>query len=233
VTFLENHDQVANSLYGKRLAQLTSAARYRALVALLLLSPQTPMLFMGQEFNCSSPFLFFTDHVAPLSADVAAGRKQFLAQFPSVATPAAMQGIIDPGDEQTFQRCKLDWNEVSEQHSWLQLYIDLLAIRRTDPVITAQAINGIDGAILTLHSFILRWFDAEHGDRLLLINLGAELPSRPHPEPLLASPLGKQWSMLWSSEHPDYGGSGAINPLSATGWHVPAESAVLFAAVPS
>jgi maltooligosyltrehalose trehalohydrolase len=231
VTFLENHDQVANSLYGKRLAQMTSAARYRALVALLLLAPQTPMLFMGQEFNCSSPFLFFVDHASPLSEDIAKGRKQFLSQFPSVATVTNVAQLIAPSDENTFQRCKLNWDELPARRQWLQLYTDLLTLRRTDPVIAAQAVGGIDGAVLTLHCFVLRWFDAVHGDRLLLVNLGISMPVQPRPEPLLASPPGRRWAMRWSSEHPDYDGTGAVNPLTDRGWQLPAESAVLFTAV--
>ena len=76
VHYLENHDQVANSARGERIRQQTSPGRYRALTALLLLGPQTPLLFQGQEFAASAPFLFFADHVAPLAASVRKGREE-------------------------------------------------------------------------------------------------------------------------------------------------------------
>lgn len=232
VTFLQNHDQVANSLAGERIPQLTSAARYRALAALLLLTPQTPMLFMGQEFNCSSPFLFFTDHSAPLSSDVAVGRQQFLSQFPGIATLEGKAALPDPGNELSFHRSKLAWHELTKHATWLQLHTDLLALRRADPVIAAQARNGIDGAVLATQGFVLRWFDSIHGDRLLLVNLGSEVPVQSMPEPLLASPPAMRWSMRWSSEAVSYGGGGAVNPLTDHGWQLPAESAVLLTAIP-
>jgi len=228
ISFLENHDQVANSMYGQRLVQMTSEARYRALTALWLLLPQTPMLFMGQEF-ASSPFLFFVDHRAPLSKDVATGRKQFLSQFPDIASDGDAV-LADPGDLKTFERCKLNWQELEARRHWLQLHIDLLALRRNDPVIAAQGSN-LDGAPLNTQAFVLRWFDAAHGDRLLLVNLGVAVPVQGYAEPLLASPPQRQWAMQWSSAAADYGGSGRIDPLTQQGWQLPAESAVLFAAI--
>ena len=83
VCFLENHDQVANSATGARLHELTSRGKLRALTALLLLQPQTPMLFQGQEFGARSPFLYFADHKPELAKLVRDGRLEFLAQFPS------------------------------------------------------------------------------------------------------------------------------------------------------
>ena len=74
VTFIENHDQVANSARGERLRLLTSPGRYRAMTALLLLMPGTPMLFQGQEFGSTRPFLFFADHAGQLGKDVRKGR---------------------------------------------------------------------------------------------------------------------------------------------------------------
>ena len=94
VTFLQNHDQIAHSARGLRLHALTSPGRWRALSAFLLLSPGTPLLFMGQEFAASSPFLFFADHEPALAALVRRGRAAYLAQFESVADPA-MQALLD------------------------------------------------------------------------------------------------------------------------------------------
>src|SRR5205823_5334170 len=87
ISFLENHDQVANSERGERLIRMTTPGRLRAMTAYLLLGPQTPLLFMGQEFGSSRPFAFFADHEPGLARDVAAGRRQFLAQFKSLRDP--------------------------------------------------------------------------------------------------------------------------------------------------
>ena len=83
VTFLENHDQVANSGRGRRIHALASPGKYRALTALTLLGPGTPMLFQGQEFASSAPFLYFADHDAEMARSVREGRKEFLRQFPA------------------------------------------------------------------------------------------------------------------------------------------------------
>ena len=102
VTFLENHDQIAHSTRGLRLNALTSPGRWRALTALLLLSPGTPLLFMGQEFGATSPFLFFADHEPELAELVRRGRAEHLAQFESAADPAMQALLPDPGSPQTF-----------------------------------------------------------------------------------------------------------------------------------
>src|SRR5207237_746232 len=107
-TFLENHDQTANTLEGTRVRLMTSAGRYRALTALLLLAPQTPLLFMGQEYGSPRPFAFFADHGPDLAAKVHQGRRRFLAQFPAYATAEAQARVPDPGDPRTFEACKLD-----------------------------------------------------------------------------------------------------------------------------
>src|SRR4029078_11767971 len=111
VTFLQNHDQVANSARGVRADRLTSPARWRAMTALLLLGPGVPMLFQGQEFGASAPFLYFADFDEDLAAAIRKGRREFLAQFPSVADFAARDALADPSDPSTFERCRLDLHE--------------------------------------------------------------------------------------------------------------------------
>src|SRR5205085_11353811 len=102
VAFLENHDQVANSATGERLHQLTSPGKLRAMTALTLLGPWTPMLFQGQEFASSKPFLYFADHEVPIADAVREGRAKFLRQFPRLALPAIQQRLAAPGNEETF-----------------------------------------------------------------------------------------------------------------------------------
>src|SRR5262249_31159800 len=111
VTFIENHDQVANSGRGLRCWALTSPGRHRAMTALLLLGPGTPMLFQGQEFASSAPFLYFADFPEGLARRVCQGRTEFLGQSRSLATPEMTARLADPNDPQTFERCKLDFAE--------------------------------------------------------------------------------------------------------------------------
>jgi maltooligosyltrehalose trehalohydrolase len=211
--YLENHDQVANSCLGRRRWQQSAPGRLRAITGLLLLGPWTPLLFQGQEWNASSPFLFFADHHEELARLVRAGRTEFLRQFPSCATPEVGSKLDRPDAPSTFERCRLDWDEPARagHAQMLALYRDLLALRRSDPVIRTQAAGGVnlDGAVLGPEAFLLRYLAPhEADDRLLLINLGADLPLRPAPEPLLAPPEGHRWKTIWSSDDPRYGGEG-------------------------
>jgi maltooligosyltrehalose trehalohydrolase len=105
-----------------------------------------------------------------------------------------------------------------------------LRLRREDPVISQQARTDLDGAVLAERAFLIRWFDAEHGDRLLLVNLGDEIELRPAPEPLLAPPRSASWEFAWSSDDPRYAGAGATDPTAADDWRLPAESATLLLA---
>jgi len=215
VNFLENHDQVANSGHGSRLASIAPPGLHRALTALLLLAPGTPLLFQGQEYASSRPFLYFADHEPSLGAKVAKGRRQFLSQFPSLAGPEAQAALADPTDPETFRRCVLDPAERDRRPEALRLHRDLLELRRSDPVFRAQRSDRLFGALLSTEAFVLRFLDSEAGDRLLLINLGDDLSLRELAEPLLAPPRGGSWTVRWSSEHPDYGGGGTVPPFQS------------------
>jgi maltooligosyltrehalose trehalohydrolase len=233
VVYLENHDQVANSARGERLHAITSPGRWRAMTALLLLGPATPMLFQGQEFSATAPFTYFADQRPDLAELVRKGRAEFLAQFPSIAAPEISACVPDPGDPATFARCRLDLGERARHVESVALHRDLLALRREDPVFRAQGAHGLDGAVLGPDAFALRFFGAEDGDdRLLVVNLGADLPLPILPEPLLAPPEGARWHVAWSSEHPRYGGCGA-SPFDADGpWRLPAQAALMLRPVP-
>ncbi|HYW04839.1 MAG TPA: malto-oligosyltrehalose trehalohydrolase [Gammaproteobacteria bacterium] len=132
VGFLQNHDQVGNRALGERITALAPAAAVRAALAILLLAPAPPLLFMGQEWGSTRPFLFFCDFEPALAARVAAGRRDEFADFPAFSAPAARRRIPDPGDPDTFTRCVLDWDEpASDGHAaWLALHRELLALRR-------------------------------------------------------------------------------------------------------
>jgi len=228
VVFTDNHDQIANTSGGRRLHQETSPGRYRALTTLLLLLPNTPMLFQGQDFQTSQPFFFFADHTPDLSRLVRAGRVREMSQFPSIATGEGTTCLPDPAAPETFTRCKLDWSERARNTAALALHKDLLRIRREDPVLRAQRLRGLDGAVLSDHAFVLRYFGESMGDRLLVVNFGARLHASPIPEPLLAPSRGGSWRIVFSTESPKYGGWGTP-PLEtiSDGWWIPAECAVL------
>ena len=232
VLFLENHDQVANSGRGLRTHQQTSPGRYKALTALLLLAPGTPMLLQGQEFAASAPFHFFADHNPELGRLVAKGRKAFLAQFPNLALPASQATLLDPGDRQTFEKCRLIFQERKEHQETYHLFKDLLKLRRTDLAFKAQRPRRVDGAVLGSAAFVLRFFAEDGADRLLVINLGRDLHLNPAPEPLLAPPAGSLWSTIWSSEDLCYGGCGAPPLDTEENWQIPGESATVLAPMP-
>src|SRR5438094_10544545 len=103
VTFIQNHDQIANSARGHRRHLLTSPGRYKAMTALMLLGPGTPMLFQGQEFAASAPFLYFADPKPDLARQVRRGRADFLHQFPALAAPEMQAALPDPADIATFE----------------------------------------------------------------------------------------------------------------------------------
>lgn len=225
VTFLQNHDQVANSLRGERLHQLTSPACLRALTALSLLGPSIPMLFQGQEFGASAPFLYFADHHQELGKLVREGRHRSLWQFRSIATTESRDLLTEPTDRVAFTRCKLDHAERTRNTALLRFHQDLLTLRRDYRALTQP--ENIDGAVLGAHAFVIRYFSDDGDDLLLLVNLGADLFLSPAPEPLLAPVELGGWSVLWSSESPEYGGAGTPAPDTRAGWILPGFATLL------
>lgn len=218
VCYLENHDQVANSATGARVHHFAAPAQYRVAAALLLLGPWTPMLFQGQEFGSSAPFLYFADHEPELAKLVADGRKKFLGQFPSIKDVE----LALPHDQHTFTRCKLRDDEREADTPHARLYRDLLALRRE------RTCENLDGAVLGSRAFLLR-----SGDWLFLFNFGEDLKLDHAPEPLLAPPEHKQWLQRWSSASPDYGGFGTPEVECEGAWSLPAQTAVVFHAKPA
>lgn len=233
VAFIENHDQVANTAFGERVRFLTSPGRYRAMTALLLLGPWTPMLFQGQEFGASAVFRYFSDvGDEALKEAVRKGRFEFLAQFPSVAAPEVQARLPVPYHTSTFEGSKLDWLERDTQPHLRKLHHDLIQLRQSDRRFREPRPNGVDGAVLGRRSFVLRYFaDQPEETRLLLVNFGQQQDFSPAPEPLLAPPHGYEWEALWSSESALYGGLGLGQVATGSGWKIPAEATVALRAV--
>lgn len=234
IAFIQNHDQVANSFRGERIHALTSSGRLKALTALLLLAPATPMLFQGQEFAAAAPFLYFADHEDELAGMVFKGRVAFLHQFRSLNCAEVNFKHADPANPETFLRSKLDFGDRERHADVYALHRELLRLRRDDPVFSAPRGGTVDGAVLGPEAFVLRWFGGEAGDRLLAVNLGRDLHYRPAPEPLLAPPAGMRWAVLWSTDDPLYGGCGTPPPETAgEAWRFPGHAALVLKSVPS
>ncbi len=231
ICFLQNHDQVANSANGERLNRQTSAGTFRALTALWLLSPQTPLIFQGQEFAASTPFLYFADYDGELGEAVTSGRGKFLSQFPTLASPEAQLRLSDPTRLETFTRCKLDFSERDSHAEVYALHRDLLKLRHQDAIFRRQRADLLEGAVINDNCFIIRHFNDEDGDdRLLIFNFGCDLKYTTAPQPLLAPPANHRWAALWNSENIRYGGGGEC-PLNVDeGWFFPGESAVVMRA---
>ena len=157
----ENHDQVGNRALGERLCHLVSRDAYRAASALLLLLPATPMLFMGQELAASTPFLYFTDHETELGKRVTEGRRKEFEAF-------AWKDVPDPQDGETFLRSRLDWGDAERNADTLDLYRELLDLRRPGDRVARAVPLGERALAVHLAD-----------DRLVVANFGpaAELPT--------------------------------------------------------
>jgi maltooligosyltrehalose trehalohydrolase len=132
VICLQNHDQIGNRAYGDRLHHVVALGAYRAASAVLLLSPETPLLFMGQEWAASAPFRYFTDHTAELGAQIVEGRRREFEGFAEFRDPKLREQIPSPQERATFDACKLTWEERQrEPHRGIwRLYQRLLELRQ-------------------------------------------------------------------------------------------------------
>jgi maltooligosyltrehalose trehalohydrolase len=164
---IQNHDQVGNRALGERLHHQIELAAYRAASVLLLCAPATPLLFMGQEWAATTPFLYFTDHPEALGRLVTEGRRNEFRHFSAFSAAEARARIPDPQDEKTFLASRLDWSQVTrEPHtSTLRLYRRLLALRRHEPALHSERFVAFAPSESTL---VLRQ-DAETGPSLLAI----------------------------------------------------------------
>ena len=207
VDFLQNHDQVGNRAFGERLTALAPEPALRCCTAILLLAPQIPMLFMGEEYGAGTPFLFFCDFGPELSAAVARGRRAEFARF-SAFSGADLERIPDPNDEATFARSRLDWTELRlpRHAAWRDHYRGLIALRRERIVPLLPKLGPHCGTANVIGEAVLEavWSGAG-GERLTLVaNLSdkaAAAPARPPGERIYATPAGAPDGTLpaWST----------------------------------
>lgn len=209
VCFLENHDQVANGAAGRRLTDLTSEAWWRAMSALLLLGPWTPLLFQGQEDGTATPFRYFADHAPDLQQAVMSGRRAFLDQFARFTAMHPPSMPDEPLGADVFASCR-PAHDHPRADRCRRLYADLLALRRSDPVLAA-ARERVAGTTLGERALLLRYGGHDADDaRLLVVNLEPDRDFAAEPEPLVAPPAAGPWQVAWCSEDPRYGGNGHV-----------------------
>jgi len=161
VSFLQNHDQIGNRAFGERLGHLAPPDAVRALTALLFLAPSPPMLFMGEEWAASTPFLFFCDFEPDLAKRVTKGRRREFEGFPQFADPAVRATIPDPVAEATFAASRLRWEErESPQHAEALAFATAVLHARAKHVTPAIAdVRGSDATFERIGStgLALRW----------------------------------------------------------------------------
>jgi maltooligosyltrehalose trehalohydrolase len=166
VSFLQNHDQIGNRALGERIIELASRSQggpeaVKVAMAILLLAPAPPLLFMGEEFAAATPFLFFCDFGPGLAAKVREGRRSEFAKFKQFSSPEAQLQIPDPNNEETFLRSKLDWNSVTREphREWLDFYRQVLTCRREKvvPLIQRIAPGVAEFAVISTDAVEVRW----------------------------------------------------------------------------
>lgn len=187
VDFIQNHDQTGNRAQGERLITLAGAEKTRVLLAALLLSPHIPLLFMGEEFGETHPFLFFTDFHGELAKAVREGRaKEFTGHAGHDET------VPDPNDLNTFVRSTLDWDKLSQEEgkSWLRFTRSLLTLRHRHIVPLLRQGGTVEGKILhTAHGRVAVSWQFPHGTLSLAVNIG----KKPAPMPELAGETLFSW----------------------------------------
>jgi len=176
VSFLQDHDQVGNRAFGERLHQLVDADRYRAAVALMLLSPSPPMLFMGEEFGADTPFLFFCDFGGDLREKVSTGRRQEFSRFTRFNDPGLLAAIPDPNAPDTFPASRLDWGCLGREphRDCLRYYRSLLALRGEKLIPRLNGTRALAAESLGRGAVRAVWRLGDGSLLTLLVHLGTE-----------------------------------------------------------
>lgn len=208
VSFLQNHDQIGNRAFGERLTVLARPEPLAAALAVLLLAPAPPLLFMGEEWGTRQPFLFFCDFEPGLAPKVTAGRRAEFARFPRFRDEAARTLIPDPSAPATFAASRLDWGECERGAACLARYRQLLALRRTEIIPRLAGIReGGNSRRFQRHGLAVDW---QLGDGTLL-HLVCNLSDR-----ALADVVPPRGRLIYAT-HPS-SDSGACPPWSVAWW---------------
>lgn len=200
VSFLQNHDQTGNRALGERLITLADERAVKAAVALQLLMPQIPLLFMGEERGVSEPFLFFTDHNPELAEAVRKGRAAEFAKFPEFASGESK--VPDPNAPETFERSRIGVGNPA----WQAFYREVLALRRQEIVPRLKGAQAIDAEALSEAAIIASWRMGDGTTLVIATNLS--------PDPVQV-PL-RQSAPIYGS-----GDGDLVQPFSTTVWIEP------------
>jgi maltooligosyltrehalose trehalohydrolase len=158
VSFIQNHDQIGNRAFGERLTQLAPPERLRAGLAVLLLAPQIPMLFMGEEYGAVQPFLYFCNYQGDLAKAISEGRRNEFASFGAFGDEQRRERIPDPNVEQTYLASQLDTEDRARapHRDWLAYTQELLSVRAAKlvpllpEIIASAARYAADDRVLTV-----------------------------------------------------------------------------------
>jgi maltooligosyltrehalose trehalohydrolase len=169
---IQNHDQVGNRPFGERVHHDISLDRYAVASTLLLFLPEPALLFMGQEFAATTPFLFFTDHNEQLGKLVTEGRRREFSGFRAFSDPLLLNSIPDPQDPWTFMSSKLKLDERDRNAGIYAVYRALLELRNTDSVLRSPRRDRTEAKELGAQMLSVRR-SAESGERILIANFGS------------------------------------------------------------
>gem|GEM_PF-2146164 len=188
VDFIQNHDQVGNRAQGDRLLSLIGEERTRVLMAALLLSPHIPLMFMGEEFGETQPFLFFTDFHGDLARAVREGRAKEFSDHDET--------VPDPNAPETFARSKLDWDKLNQPdgQNWLRFTQQLLHLRQRAIVPLLAGAQGGNGRVIkTAPGCVVVSWTFIQGTLSLALNTGDQPQTMPEiaGETLFAWPEGR------------------------------------------
>ncbi|WP_119681141.1 malto-oligosyltrehalose trehalohydrolase [Indioceanicola profundi] len=227
VAFLQNHDQIGNRAFGDRITAANPAEAVKAAASLYLLSPQVPMLFMGEEWAAAQPFPFFADFGPDLANAVREGRRKEFERFPEFKDPEARERIPDPTAEGTFTSAKLAWDDRTKtpHAEWLDWYRSALKVRRAEIVPRLRDIKGNAGSyeLVGKAGIVVRWRMGDGSTLAVAANLSAE-PAEGFPEPAgrviwsVGEATGGRfgpWAVHWHLEEGG-GGSGKQQEQAST-----------------
>ena len=178
VSFVQNHDQVGNRAFGERISHIADEESLRAVAAIQLLAPSPPLVFMGEEFRCSNPFLFFCDFGPDLAASVTEGRRKEFSGFPEFKDPSARDNIPDPGAVATFEKSNVNWGDIEKpvHQAWLAYYRNLIALRHQTIVPRLRGIGAEQPGFILLDEKTLKntWILGDRSELILVAALGQE-----------------------------------------------------------
>jgi maltooligosyltrehalose trehalohydrolase len=178
VFFLQNHDQIGNRPFGERLTSLANPKALEAAIALQLLCPQIPLLFMGEEQASVAPFLFFTDHNEALAQAVREGRRREFSGFSQFSDPRLLAQLPDPNALGTFERSKAipDAANAAERE---RLYKQLLTLRRSEIVPRLEGAQALDARAIGAAAVLAQWRMGDESRLVIACNLGQEAADLP------------------------------------------------------